>query len=333
MLVTTPDWLNFSIWAEDACVVVQDGKGGRSYIVEPFEFSRYGDQTVAELVAHSTSSIETTQVPLIFQGGNVLIGDTFVLIGRDYLDRSIAVADARQTPFEDFPRNGAAGDKEHFIRDMFRRTLDPGRDIHFLESTPRDRPGNELVDIDGKQWVSIVDGGRGERQPIFHIDMFVSLAGRGSDGRYRVLVGDPSMADELMSWTPQDHELQEEFDEIAVQLEGLGFDVRRTPLPVVDQVIAGSRTIDTAKGPVAVEGDLIWYHATSNNCLVQIDGDAHDVWLPTYGHDPAPALKKIDDEHVKIWTELGFNVHTLGNFHPFAQAQGALHCIKKYLER
>ena len=32
-----------------------------------------------------------------------------------------------------------------------------------------------------------------------------------------------------------------------------------------------------------VHGVADWYHATSNNCLVQIDGDRRDVWLPTRG--------------------------------------------------
>jgi len=128
-------------------------------------------------------------------------------------------------------------------------------------------------------------------------------------------------------------ELQNEYDEIAEQLQALDFDVRRTPLPVVPQVIRDPRTINANGRSVKVAGEMEWYHATSNNCLVQIDGDRQDVWLPTYGYGAAKDLAKIDDAHVKTWTDMGFHVHTLGNFHPFAQALGALHCIKKYLAR
>jgi hypothetical protein len=41
-LLTTPDWLNFSIWAEDACVVVRDVAADPpvTYLDEPFQFSR-----------------------------------------------------------------------------------------------------------------------------------------------------------------------------------------------------------------------------------------------------------------------------------------------------
>ena len=44
-LVVTPDWLAFSVWAEDACVVVEDVAADPpvTYLVEPFEFLRAGD--------------------------------------------------------------------------------------------------------------------------------------------------------------------------------------------------------------------------------------------------------------------------------------------------
>ena len=76
-----------------------------------------------------------------------------------------------------------------------------------------------------------------------------------------------------------------------------------------------------------------WYHATSNNCLVQIDGDARDVWLPTYGQEQLPDLAPLDARHLEIWQGLGFSVHQLSDFHHLARASGALHCIKKYLAR
>ena len=82
-----------------------------------------------------------------------------------------------------------------------------------------------------------------------------------------------------------------------------------------------------------VDGVANWYHATSNNCLVQIDGEQCDVWLPTYGQAQAPALAPVDDRHKQIWEALGFSVHQLADFHHLARGSGALHCIKKYLAR
>ena len=84
----------------------------------------------------------------------------------------------------------------------------------------------------------------------------------------------------------------------------------------------------------AANRERMWYFATSNNCLVQIDDEiGNQVWLPTYGHDPWAELAATDDANRRIWEELGFDVHQLADFNPFAQGLGAVHCIKKYLER
>ena len=328
-IVTTPDYLAFTVWAEDACVVVEDmaSTPPTTYLLEPATFPRAGDMFLPELVAQATE-VQATQVPLSFQGGNVLIGDDFVLIGRDYLDESVAgILDLGAV--DDFPYDGTAAERERATTALFRRTFDPDRVFHFLESTPRDRPRDRIVRRNGERWLESIAGGRGARQPIFHIDMFVSLAGREEpSGRYVVLIGDPARADELLGWEPVAHDLQAEFDQIAAQLAALGFEVRRTPLPYLPALL---------RGPVAGAGDVVgeirWYHATSNNCLVQIDGAGKEVWLPTYGHGDNAELEVADREHQRIWEDLGFTVHLLGNFHPFAMQMGAVHCIKKYLAR
>jgi len=178
-----------------------------------------------------------------------------------------------------------------------------------------------------------VSSGRGHDQPIFHIDMFISLLGRTQDGRYRLLVGDPGMADRLLGRTPTDHSLQEEFDDVASQLAAAGFDVLRNPLPYVFADSAEEEDLPVDGGTVRIAGRRQWYHATSNNCLVQIDRSERDVWLPTYGHGALEGLTVTDDANAIIWRENGFTVHQLGDFNPFAVRLGALHCIKKYLAR
>ncbi len=101
----------------------------------------------------------------------------------------------------------------------------------------------------------------------------------------------------------------------------------RTPLPYVS-VLEDDARVRT------------WYHATTNNCLVAIDGDAGDagpvrrqVWLPTYGHPPFEELSATDADHRRRWESMDFEVTQLGDFHAFAMRMGALHCIKKYLAR
>ncbi len=296
-IVTTPDYLAFTVWAEDACVVVEDTASTppTTWLLEPVSFPRAGDMVLPELVAQATE-IQATQVPLSFQGGNVLIGDEFVLVGRDYLDESVARI-LELGAVDGFPYQGTATQRERATTALFRRTFDPDREFHFLRSTPRNRAQDRVVRRNGERWLETVTGGQGARQPIFHIDMFVSLAGRDrATGRYVVLVGDPARADEL---------------------------------PYMPALLRGP--VDGADADVA--GEIRWYHATSNNCLVQIDGTDRQVWLPTYGHGDNAELQVVDREHQRVWEDLGFAVHLLGDFHPFAMQMGALHCIKKYLAR
>ena len=289
---------------------------------------------MAELVA-TASPLETAQSPLIFQGGNVLIGDDFVFVGADYLDDSVAALDGSGS-VEDFPASGSARAKEDFVKRLFREQFDPARTFHFPGARPGARASNSLIEIDGERWLETVEAGRGNRQPIFHIDMFLSLAGRAGaahGAKYQVLVGDPGLADRTLGWQPVAHNLQAEFDAIANQLRRQGFSVRRTPLPYVSVDLRGTFQVEVDGELVEVVGERFWYFATSNNCLVQIDGAAKDVWLPTYGHPPFEELAAIDAVHRRTWESLGFTVHPLGDFHLFAMRLGALHCIKKYLAR
>ena len=90
LVVEAPEYLLFSVWAEDGYVSVRDTGDQQpvTFLVEPFTFPRYGDGMIAELVAEATD-VQATQVPLYFQGGNVLAGDDFVLVGVDYLTMTL----------------------------------------------------------------------------------------------------------------------------------------------------------------------------------------------------------------------------------------------------
>lgn len=318
-VIPAPDYLSFSVWAEDGYVAVTDvgTDPPRTFLVEPFSFPRYGDGLVADLVAEATD-IQATQVPLYFQGGNVLAGDDFVLVGADYLTETLAV-------WRDYrPVLPGPEPLARQVGDLFRNSFRADHDLHFLglrRPLPQDLLVPRPVVVDGEDWIEDVGAGAGSLQPVFHIDMFVSLAGRDPrSGRYRVLVGSPAAAAELLGERLPDHALAPAFDEIARRLRRLGFDVIRTPLPRVHVDYPDERVRQ-------------WYFATSNNCLVEIDGDRRTVWLPTYGHGPWEALAATDEANRRIWEELGFEVVALGDFHPFAQNLGALHCIKKYLAR
>lgn len=77
-----------------------------------------------------------------------------------------------------------------------------------------------------------------------------------------------------------------------------------------------------------------WYHVTWNNCLVENSAEVgRHVYLPTFGHGVNADLAVIDEWTERFWSARGFTVHLLADFTPFAERQGVVHCIKKYLAR
>ena len=334
-VVTVRDHVAFSEWAEDPYVICRDLNGAHSYLVEPYSFLRSADALVADEVARGTD-LRLAGTVLYFQGGNLLVGDDFFLIGADYPKKTVSYIPNVITPPE-------GADKVAFVRDLYRSYLDAERELIEVASSV-EVPAEQWIlrENNGDVWVDHLHAGNehGTVQPLFHIDMFVTLAGRGTDGRYRLLVGDPEEAATLLGYALPDHALTEVFESVAAGFDPSRFDVRRNPLPYT---IYRSRrdstyfknhnselTEELARRRIhKVEVDH-WYYPTSNNALVQISEDAGNVvWLPTYGRD----FLATDEANRQIWSQLGFEVRLLGDFHPYAQALGALHCITKYLAR
>ena len=315
-VVVVPDHLHFSIWAEDGYVIVKDGASGETFFLEPYEFPRYGDGLIADFVSHQTA-FKDTQAPLYFQGGNVLVGDDFFFIGGDYPANSLRYINNVILP-------NAGESPADAVRRLYREYMDGQRTLHYIGSTVQVPAQTERqITVNGEPWIELLYLGNrpGTVQPLFHIDMFLTLAGRDSAGRYQVLVGDPRMAATLLGVPVWLHAMVNVFDNIAEGLRSRGFAVTRNPLPLayVDDVSTNER---------------IWYFATANNALVQIaQAGAKDVWLPSYGFGNWTSLSITDTENKRIWESLGFQVHMLGDFHPFAENLGAVHCIKKYLAR
>jgi hypothetical protein len=284
--------------------------------VEPYSFPRFGDGLIADFVSNATD-LGKTQAPLYFQGGNVLIGDDFFLIGADYPAESLTYVNSVLRPDRgENPRD--------LVRRLYGEYLDTERRLLYVGSTiPVPAQQERTFEVNGEEWREQIHVGNspGTVQPLFHIDMFITLVGRDADGSYRVLVGDPAMAAEVLGERVRAHAMREAYDNIARGLQRLGFSVTRNPLPLVYVDDPGERS-------------RVWYFATSNNALVETGDDGQKrVFMPTYGYGEWSSLELIDQRNQEIFEELGFEVIALGDFHPFAESLGAVHCIKKYLAR
>lgn len=309
-VVTVSDDLEFTVWAQDSCVV-QGVPDGESCLVAPSTFDRYDDASVLEQVS-AHLGIEHRRSELSFQGGNVLVGDDFWLLGEDAI---------RQTLLQGLADDASAAEER------FAETLDAERTLYTVGAKATipgtsSRPLSGVGDGGAGSWEEFIHIGShaGSSQPLFDLDAFVSLAGRDDEGTYRVLVGDPRMASEITETPLPDHGLAGAFDEVAERLTSWGFRVIRNPLPLVhhdDPVLRTRR----------------WYFASSNNVVAEIDGESRQVWLPTYRDSESPELELTDRRNEEIWRRCGFEVHLLPSFHVFARGLGAAHCICKCLSR
>ncbi len=349
--VALPDYVTFTDWAEDAYVALVDAADDMAYLMEPWEFPRAGDALVSESVQEHVT-LRSGQAPLIFQGGNCLVGDGFWLLGKDYFADSVALVEGRRPPVAIPPDTTS----EAFVTRLFADYLDTHREL-VVVGTNRPIPLREFYGTceDGAFYVDIAADGAGTYQPIFHIDMFITLVGADGGGAFDVLVGSPALGDELMG-ARSPFSLDDAYDSIADQLAARGMKVRRNPLvhrPELGRAftVAQLRIIAGQPGNEALVEALTellaagatettsvrvrtWHHVTWNNCLVE-NGAAvgRQVYLPTFGHPPNEDLAPIDEEMKALWERQGFSVHMLGDFNAFARRQGVVHCIKKYLRR
>ena len=341
VVVEAPDYVGFSIWAQDA-YAISTNLDQQAYFVEPLSFLRYADAVVADYITQATN-IKDFQVPLYFQGGNILVADDFWLIGADYPTKTLEyINDAIILPEGEAP--------EALVKRLFRENLDVSRELHYVGSQiPVPVDDVILVKEDSQYCVDMVFQGneQGTVQPLFHIDMFLSLAGRDANGKYQILVGDPSMAPMPPSAMVNSYTMQNVYDAIADGLKSGGFTVIRNPLPLTfsKQTVKLEELNHSENEKLyriylelrnlgLTEVELRnWYFATSNNALVEITDTFKRVWLPTYGYDEFKYLEDSDKKNQDIWENLGFEVTMLPNCHILASGLGAVHCIQKYIER
>ncbi len=313
-----PKGLHFSIWAEDAYCMAKDVDSGKTFFIESASFDRYDDEYIADEVSKFTD-LQLSLANVYFQGGNVLIGDDIWLIGLDYPNKSFDLGYIAQNQGEN---------KLEATRRVYGKLMDHQRTLYPI-GTHLPVPAQTIIPqvINGQTWNHVVYRGnhQGTTQPLFHIDMFITLLGKSISGKNLVMVADPSIAADVLGDTEivkfsSQFSMQSVFDDIAKRLEDIGFDVIRNPLP-------SAYAVDKKKKRI------LWYFATANNSLVQVKENSKDIWIPQYGFGSFPELSTTDLKNREILESVGFTVHGLGDFHPFATGLGAVHCISKYVSR
>jgi len=296
-LMPLPLALGPTQWVRDPfCTVLLSGT---PQLVEPAEFikERPTDWGLADLLGPALGLV-VEQGDNIFAGGNVLAGKDHVFVGADSADRIVRMMGESEEgavtrAFTELEKNGSrtpivVGTKTQVPNETKPPILQSDRTKHIYHV------GNES-----------------SRQPIFHIDMFMTLAVR-SDDTDVVVLGRPALAREHMpdAW-PIDAELDKELQEIATTLRAQGIDVLEIPMPIFG--------VREAKMLIA------FYYAPYSNALVET-GSSRRVWLPQFSSTWA-AVQTIDDIVAATWRdELGYEVIPIPGCTTFASSPGGLHC-------
>jgi len=298
--IAAPDDAALWGWAQDRFVVCRGDRDAVAAIVHGLSAEA---QDAARYAAFALPGSRSQETDLRLEGGNVLADGDFCFVGADLVDDNAGFAE------------------------RFRAEIENCREIvPIAASTPLRRRGPMRFAIEpgDLRWREAVDRSlsrSGTRQPVFHLDMFMTLAGRGGEGRLRVLVGDPRAASALIGLPLPDGFPQDAFDDIARTLECRGCRVIRNPLPFVYFDDPEARMRD-------------WFYASSNNCWVErVEQGRSRVWLPQYGYGDWPELRATDEANAALWRELGFEVVPAGDFLPLADQLGSLNCVSKILER
>jgi hypothetical protein len=269
---------------------------------------RSADRAAVEVIA-TVAGIRLVRINASMEAGNLLVDDECVLVGEDARSqRSLTVSTALDRA--DDPLVRLAGSRSVVF--VGAKQPVPARSVCLTKS-------------DGRLWIEECFAGTGRRQPVFHLDMFMSLAGRDPDGRLRVLVGDTRMASTLVgapALADMGERLADRLDETAEQLRDAGgFAVIRNPLPLICSEDAGlldwSRvSVEREFAGVAGADEVLdhmqryavrrigvrrWYFATQNNAVgfrTQDGGGA--VLLPTYAHGRWRGLAAAERRNAEI---------------------------------
>ena len=276
-------------WACDLILAGVDNQSAPLLLATP-RIDRLEDARLPAILTDN-GAVKLIYASDAFEGGNILLSSQHIFIGADSPAITVLEADVREVVVIAAPE------------------------------CPPELSGSAMRGADKWQEVFHYHNTAETQQPIFHIDMFMTLAGPDADGREQILVGDPLMAAEILDTPLHPLALATQFDAIAEDLTKHGFSVIRNPLPMIymDKVAECRRT---------------WFYASSNNVLLQrSSASGNIVWLAEYGHDNWPELAKTDAANRELWQSLGYEVRMIGGGQRLAENLGGLHCLTNVLKR
>lgn len=294
--IPVEDGCRFTVWARDLFLVTRSSAGLAA--LAPCEFPRADDQRLARAAARGLN-LSFVRSDLFFQGGNVVTNDRVVLVGVDDAHMFLQWRSQR----------GAAITLADYARRLcpLQTCLVLGSSSWTCAETIK-----PLQEREGWRERRFAGSPPQSRQPVYHLDMFVTPLGKG-----RLAVGRTALACEMVACAQADDGIDIALDEIAGTLTNFGFEIVRAPLPILpnDDAVSRLRT---------------WYFASPLNAIA--DPWTGTVWLPRLaGSNPDHKLAAIDEFHAAMWRESGYQVIGLHGFDPILRRLGGPRCLAQIL--
>ena len=294
--IAVEDECRFTVWARDLFLVTRSESGLAA--LAPCEFPRADDSRLASDAARGLD-LSFIRSELFFQGGNVVPVDGVVMVGVDDANMFL----------QSRPRSGAEPTLADYARRLcpLQRCLVLGSSSWTCAETIK-----PLQEREGWRERRFAGSPPQSRQPIYHLDMFVTPLGKG-----RLAVGKAALANEMAECARADTDVDVALDEIAATLTDFGFEIMRAPLPILPKDDARCRL-------------RTWYFASPFNAIA--DPCTGTVWLPRLaGSNPDHDLAAIDDFHSAMWRDSGYRVVGLHGLDPIFRRLGGPRCLVQIL--
>lgn len=280
--------------------IVMESDIGMTVLLESIRQQNVENAYLAEQIAiHAGYLIQPTE--LMLEGGNILVGDDFALVGKNTFERNMGIA-----------RRMAPLDPERWLRQELMRVLA----VRFV------LPIGSQEKLD---WGAFLSTGAEKMQPFFHLDLFMCLAGAVEGGKEEVLVANLSY-ENVLDMQPEDRKkldlLTAELDRCKEILQRSG---KRLPGPEfkITEVDIGGEVIER-------KGERVFVPYSYLNAHVECFGGTKRIYLPAF-----PKLSGMEADIRDSLKYNGFDRITFidNAFEEYALRSGSLHCISKVMQR
>jgi hypothetical protein len=282
--------------------VVMESQHGETLLLEPYRGNLEQNGFLAEQFADATG-YALLPTRYLLEGGNILIGDDYALIGRNLLERN---------RLKFFPNEDPAKAEAMITKDL--KKAFGMRYLFWIGST--ERMEHPLQDWSGPEAM----------QPFYHLDLFLTLGGKSKMGDEIVLLAEidtasfdpapsPEQALALMQLNAALKGVKDQLQHYSNDFPGPKFLIEEIPM---SGKISGAGTqlhfVPYSYNNAQVE----WYHGISR------------IYLPKF-----PKRQNVEDRLRENLPGLGFSRVTFiaYDMEMFAQRKGGLHCLTKVLRR